>query len=256
MATLRATVVKNRTDLEDQDSGNVTLDETKHNILTFSITAVSDRTISLSIIPHGNTTSFKMLVKTDTKPTLDEIVLNGFLYPEDIPRWLFTSSNYTSYTAEFVPASNSKNDTSEFIQVSDEYQRRLYITPSNPLSMGNFTGNFTGDFNSSNTGIFSGVYYVGITLDLSDSETLLGLKQNYPTCLGSERTDCKEDVETTVEIQTSQLGCFYWDEAEDSWSSQGCEVRPGGGGGIGWGGTWSVQCCDYAAVSGIQFASS
>ena len=222
--------MKNRVDLEDEASGNITLDDTKHNILTFNITAVFDRTISLSIVSLSNITSFKMLVKTNSKPTMEEIVEHGFLYPESVPRWMFASFNYTTYTPEFVSTSNSTNDTAEFSQVSDEYQRKLYITPGNPLSIGNITDYFTGDFNSNITGNFSGVYYFGITLDLQDSETLQELKQNYPDCLGSANTDCKEDVELQLKIQTSQLGCFYWDETEESWSSQGCEVRMGSGG--------------------------
>ena len=209
-----------------------------------------------------------MLIKTDSKPTLEEITEYGFLYPKNIPRWMFASFNLSTYTPDIdsdsdstndtldiVPPSNSTyndtevftNDTSEFAEASDDYLRRLYITPGNPLSLGIVTDYYTGNFSSNTsgsplslgnltdyyagnsssntTGNFSGVYYFGITLDLSDSETLLQLKENYPDCLGSARTDCTEDVVVDLEIQSSQLGCFYWDEVEDSWSSHGCEVK-------------------------------
>lgn len=188
-------------DLQDQGAGNLTFDETRSSMMSFSIAAVSSRTIRISVTPLGNITNFKILIKTDKKPTLDEIINNGFLYPEEIPHSLF--ANF-SFTQDYVP-------------ITDEEKRSLYVTPVNSIS----TNNYTSDISSH----FSGTYYIGLTLDLTHNETLLQLQQSYTSCLGSEQAGCKKVVEVPLTIQTSQLGCFYWDEDRDVWSAEGCEVR-------------------------------
>ena len=175
-------------------SGNITFEASKPNMLSINVSTVPDRTLSIDIAPVSNITSFKMLIKTDRKPSLDDILSEGFLYPEEIQHSQFANFKYLKWA--YVPASPDAEST-------------IYLTENSPLSSSNF----------------SGTYYIGLTMDLNHTQTLETLIENYRECLGSEVSDCSEVVNVTIDIQTKQLGCIYWEETNETWSSQGCEVR-------------------------------
>ena len=136
-----------------------------------------------------------MLIRTDRKPSFDDIINEGFLYPDELQHSHFASFKYlqTNYTPASLDA-----------------ERTIYITEDSPF------------LSSSN---FSGTYYIGLTLDLNHTETVDTLIADYRDCLGSNVTDCSDVVNVTIDIQTKQLGCIYWVEGNKTWSSQGCEVR-------------------------------
>ena len=168
--------------------------DTLYNMLNFNISTLPGRTISLNIVPWSNIT-FKMLIKSDQEPTYDDLISEGFLYPDEIPRSLF--ANYSYLKSEFLP-------------LSSEEIWKIYLTPNNSLSSG------------SN---FSGVYYIGLSLDLNHTETKEVLQQLYPECLGSNQSSCQEILNIEVNYEASEIGCFYWNEGSDTWSTQGCEVQ-------------------------------
>lgn len=164
-------------------------DTSKPNMIIFSVSAAPKKTISLKIVPAGSFTSYKMLIKTGQKPTLDEIVTDGFLYPEEIKYEQFAKFNYIKTTYQ---------------STSPDAMGTVYLTYNSSLS--------------------TEVYYVGLTLDLNHTSTVEMLKQDYLTCSDGNETVCIDVVNVTIDIQTQQLGCLYWDEKSETWSSQGCEV--------------------------------
>ena len=164
-------------------------------MLSFNVSAVADRTISINVAPVNNITSFKMLIKADRKPSFDEIVNEGFLYPEELQHSQFANFKYLQNV--YTPA-------------GPDTERTIYLTEDSPF------------LSSSN---FSGTYYIGLTLDLNHTQTLEMLGKDYRECLGSEVAGCSEVVKVAIDIQTKQLGCIYWVEANETWSSDGCEVR-------------------------------
>ena len=196
--TLERTV-GNLTD-NNTDSENITFDTSKANMLSFNITANLGRMITLKVVPLSNITSFKMLIKTDKKPTFDEIIEQGFLYPDEIEHSLFANFKYLK---------------TAYLAATPDQEKTIILTHNSPLS------NKT----------FSGVYYIGLTIDLNHTETLQTLHQNYSSpqqndsnCVDSDPPVCKQLVEVTIDIQTKELGCIYWDETTETWSSEGCEV--------------------------------
>ena len=193
MSTFQVTIKKNRENLTDINPSNLTVDTSTPNMLSFNISAVPEKTASLEIVPLSNISSFKILIKSDGKPTYNEIIQEGFLYPDDIQYSDF--ANFEYFKNIYLPSSSEKG--------------RIYLTSNSSLSRTNF----------------SGTYYIGLALDLTHTETLETLQRDYPACLGSDKLDCVETVEVTIDIQTKQLGCLYWDEGNETWSSLGCEVR-------------------------------
>ena len=193
----------NAENLTDTDTENVTFDTAKANMLSFNISANPGKTITLEIVPMSNITSLKMLIKTDKKPTLDEIIEQGFLYPHNTEHSMFARFEYLK---------------TQFKPTTPEKKRMIYLTHNSLLSSQNF----------------SGVYYIGLTLDLNHTETLQALRQNYSAlynnsenvdCASNDPPICKQSIEVSIDIQTKQLSCIFWNETNETWSSNGCEVR-------------------------------
>jgi len=78
--------------------------------------------------------------------------------------------------------------------------------------------------NSSSTANASGVFYVGVGVDLADPITLQQLGALDPACLGSAGATCRARVEVGVQIHTHSLACRYWDTQLQQWTSAGCEA--------------------------------
>ena len=187
------------------------------NMLSFNISVDLERTVSLHIAALSNVTSYKMLIRTDHKPTFDEIIEEGFLYPEE-KELLFQEEILLQEEQEILFSEELENSTytnftfikSHSVPLTPYQERTIYLAPNNSL------------WGES----FSGVYYIGLTLDLEDNVTMLRLREDYPDCLWDDAIPgCKEIVNVTIDIQTLKLGCFYWDEEKDKWSGQGCEVQ-------------------------------
>ena len=173
---------------------NITFDNSIANMLSFNVSVEPEKTASLIIVPLSDITSYKMLIKTDSKPTLNEIVEDGFLYPEELVNTTFTDLKLLK--RPFVPRNSYQ-------------ERAIYLRPNNSLWGQNF----------------SGMYYIGLTLDI-DHNITMQIIQSYSDCLwNDDKPNCKEIVYVKVDIQTLQLGCFYWDETSDKWANEGCEVR-------------------------------
>ena len=193
--TGNGTVIEETVSIQKNGEMFTMASNTSYNMLSFNISTLPGRTISLNIIPLSSITSYKMLIKSDREPTYIDLISDGFRYPDEIPRSLFASYSYLK---------------SEFSPLNSEDIRKIYLTPNNALSL------------SSN---FSGVYYIGVSLDVTHTETKQVLRQLYPKCLGSDLSSCQEMLNIEVNIEVNHIGCFYWDEGNDTWSSQGCEVR-------------------------------
>ncbi|KAL4227725.1 Polycystic kidney disease protein 1-like [Mactra antiquata] len=171
----------------------IMFNQSESNFISFNFTVKPEITTVLELIPVSNIRKIKIHISDSIKPSFQNISNIGVLYPDEL-------------NAMNTELSDFKLTNLSAINMTNNY---IYITYKN----------------SSNT--YSGVHYVGLTVDLIDNATLEDLRALDLDCIGNDtRTECETSVEIILKVKTKTLSCTYWDITLQQWKSDGCEVSP------------------------------
>lgn len=163
--------------------------------MTFNFTVQENKTTALFVTPLTNVSNLQLLISEQGKPSLAELQSAGILFPDE-------SYLYHNFS-DFRLSNMTSGDQNQTLW-------SVYFT-SNVSSQ--YSQNYTGEFNA------------GISLNITDTETVDWLRRLDPHCLGDDlETNCKVSIEIELEIETRSLECLYWDTSLQTWSSVGCEV--------------------------------
>lgn len=67
--------------------------------------------------------------------------------------------------------------------------------------------------------------HIGVGLDIAIAEVREILTERNPECLGNHKAPlCFAEVEVNITVSVNNLGCLYWDELIEDWTSSGLQV--------------------------------
>ena len=177
-----------------KSNSTLQLDRTKSNMITFNFTVAQGKTTVLKITSVSNITRFRVLVSNLQQPSFLDILESGVIYPNES----HMLTKYMNFTLDGQNVSSKLQDVNQGL---------IY---------------FHHNTSNSNT---TQTIYVGITVDINDTESLHQLGKADFSCLGNDtELLCSSVVETPLILETKLLSCTFWDEEIQVWSSEGCEV--------------------------------